>query len=180
MNNLKEFKKIKEDIENIDLSRGSYKKIYEKMFYICSSYMEEFEHLFSQFVTAEGAEEIIKNTLDKEGLAGLYYLLQDIDLYDTTDNEFTLIKINGSGHFELACESQLKWLKEEIIKILNNMIEHEQAEEKQYIKGMIKDLDDLCKRLQVDYVDGIPFEQYEEDRLIVNNTIDILEEFIEE
>ena len=42
-------------------------------------------------------------------------------------------------------------------------------------KELIRELDDLCKRLQDDYNDGLEFEQYEEDRLCVYNVIEILE-----
>ena len=42
-------------------------------------------------------------------------------------------------------------------------------------KSIIKIMDDLCKRLQDDYNDGIPFEQYEEDRLVIYSVIEILE-----
>ena len=42
------------------------------------------------------------------------------------------------------------------------------------IKDVIADLDDLCKRLQDNYNDGIPFEQTEEDRLAVYNAIELL------
>ena len=40
---------------------------------------------------------------------------------------------------------------------------------------LIKDLDDLCKRLQDDFNGGQKFEPYEEDRLLIYNTIETLE-----
>ena len=46
------------------------------------------------------------------------------------------------------------------------------------INGIITDLDDLCKRLQDNYNDGVPFEQSEEDRLTVYNAIELLEKQI--
>lgn len=42
-------------------------------------------------------------------------------------------------------------------------------------KILITSLDCLCKRLQDNYNNGITFEQYEEDRLIIYNVIEILE-----
>lgn len=42
-------------------------------------------------------------------------------------------------------------------------------------KNLITGLDDLCKRLQDNYNDGTLFEQCEEDRLLINNAIEILE-----
>ena len=42
-------------------------------------------------------------------------------------------------------------------------------------KVLITSLDGLCKRLQDNYNNGIIFEQYEEDRLIIYNVIEILE-----
>lgn len=46
---------------------------------------------------------------------------------------------------------------------------------KDLFDNLIKVLDGLCKRLQDDYNDGKPFEQFEEDRLAVYNTIERLE-----
>ncbi len=46
------------------------------------------------------------------------------------------------------------------------------------IKGIIADLDDLCKRLQDDCDDSVPFKQSEEDRLTVYNAIELLEKQI--
>lgn len=46
------------------------------------------------------------------------------------------------------------------------------------IKGIIADLDDLCKRLQDDYDDSVPFKQSEEDRLTVYNAIELFEKQI--
>ena len=40
---------------------------------------------------------------------------------------------------------------------------------------IIENLDNLCKRLQDDYNNIISFKQYEEDRVVLNNTIEILE-----
>lgn len=40
--------------------------------------------------------------------------------------------------------------------------------------NLIKNLDDLCKRLQDDYNNVKPFEQLEEDRLAIYNIIEIL------
>ena len=42
-------------------------------------------------------------------------------------------------------------------------------------KNLIKVLDGLCKRLQDNYNDGIEFEQYEEDRLVIYDVIERLE-----
>lgn len=45
-------------------------------------------------------------------------------------------------------------------------------------QGLIKELDDLCKRLQDDYNGVKEFEQYEEDRLAIYTTIELLEKGI--
>lgn len=42
-------------------------------------------------------------------------------------------------------------------------------------ENILIDLDDLCFRLQEDYGVGEQFEQKDEDRLVVYNTIEILE-----
>ena len=47
--------------------------------------------------------------------------------------------------------------------------------ENEVIKGILKDLDNLCFRLQQDYGVGKSFEQCEEDRLAVYNIIEIVE-----
>ena len=46
------------------------------------------------------------------------------------------------------------------------------------IKGIISDLDDLCKRLQDDYNGDSAFEQGEDDRLAIYNAIELLEKQI--
>lgn len=42
-------------------------------------------------------------------------------------------------------------------------------------KEMLSQLDDLCKRLQDDYAGTKPFKQKEEDRLLLANLCDCLE-----
>ena len=39
---------------------------------------------------------------------------------------------------------------------------------------LIEHLEDLHNRLVLNYNDNVPFEQYEEDRLVVNNVIEFL------
>ena len=51
----------------------------------------------------------------------------------------------------------------------------EVAERKENMNNIIEQLDDLCARLQGDYGGGEPFEQDEEDRLVIYNVIEILE-----
>ena len=46
---------------------------------------------------------------------------------------------------------------------------------KDTFEHLIKDLDSLYKRLKDNYNDGIEFEQFEEDRLVIYNVIEILE-----
>lgn len=47
--------------------------------------------------------------------------------------------------------------------------------DKEMFKNLITVLDDLCKRLQDDYNLVKPFDQYEEDRLVIYNVIERLE-----
>lgn len=48
-----------------------------------------------------------------------------------------------------------------------------------YIKNNYKELDDLCKRLQDDYNSIKEFEQCEEDRLIIYNILEYIDELKE-
>ena len=41
---------------------------------------------------------------------------------------------------------------------------------------LIEHLEDLHNRLVLNYNDNVPFEQYEEDRLVVNNALNLLKE----
>lgn len=45
----------------------------------------------------------------------------------------------------------------------------------EYIIENYDEFDDLCKRLQEDYNGGIPFEQSEEDRLIIYDLLEIID-----
>ena len=47
------------------------------------------------------------------------------------------------------------------------------------IKAYYGDLDDLAKRLQDNYNNDVPFEQYEEDRLVICGILDIFDEITE-
>ena len=47
------------------------------------------------------------------------------------------------------------------------------------IKAYYDDLDDLASRLQDNYNDDVPFEQYEEDRLSICGILDIFDEITE-
>lgn len=49
------------------------------------------------------------------------------------------------------------------------------CEKEENMNDIIKQLDNLCARLQGDYGGGEPFEQDEEDRLVIYNVIEILE-----
>ena len=41
---------------------------------------------------------------------------------------------------------------------------------------LIEQLEDLHNRLVLNYNDNVPFEQFEEDRLAVNNALNLLKE----
>ena len=48
------------------------------------------------------------------------------------------------------------------------------------MQNIIKDLQDLHNRLVANYNDNVPFEQLEEDRLVVSNTLDLINQYEEE
>lgn len=45
------------------------------------------------------------------------------------------------------------------------------------IKNLMRDLQDLHNRLVSNYNDNVPFEQMEEDRLVVSNTLDLINQY---
>lgn len=121
---IKEFKK---KIEGIDITYDYY-KTYADLYNACIDYQNEsqeweFEELFNDFLDYKTAEEMAKNELEKGGLIRLYYFMGDCNF----NNE--MFRVNGYGNLEDISIDDLKYLKDEILENINDIIKKEVLKE---------------------------------------------------
>lgn len=121
MNN--ELKELKNKIEEIDVTYN-YNKTYTDLLNTCIEFQNEtqcweFEELFNDFLDYEIAEEIAKNELERGGLIRLYYFMGDCNF----NNE--IFKIDGYGNLQDVSIDDLKYLKDEILEKIEELINEE-------------------------------------------------------
>ena len=105
---------LKNKIENIEITYD-YEDSYTKLYNTVIDYMTEnqdfkLEYLFADFLYYDSAEDRAKWELERGGLIRLYYFLGD------TDPREDLFKINGYGNLENISKADLDYLKEQILK----------------------------------------------------------------
>ena len=111
---------LKNKIENIEIDYD-YDTTYRNLYNACNDYMNEsqkwdFDYIFEDFIDYDTAEEIAKQELENGGLIRVYYMLGDANL----DNE--LFKINGYGNLEDIDIDDLRYIKEEILNVINDKL----------------------------------------------------------
>ena len=117
---MERLKKLKEEISNIEITYD-YEQTYCNLKNATIDYQNEtqnwdFEYLFEDFIDYEIAEEIAKSELEKGGLIRLYYFLGDANL----NND--IFKIDGYGNLSDIDKSDLEYLKEEILNIIEEKL----------------------------------------------------------
>ena len=111
---------LKNKIENIEIDYD-YDTTYRNLYDACNDYMNEsqkwdFDYIFEDFIDYDTAEEIAKQELENGGLIRVYYMLGDANL----NNE--LFKINGYGNLEDVDIDDLRYIKEEILEVINDKL----------------------------------------------------------
>lgn len=114
---------LKNKIENIEIDYD-YDATYRNLYNACIDYMNDsqewdFEYIFEDFIDYDTAEEIAKQELENGGLIRVYYMLGDANL----NNE--LFKINGYGNLEDIDIDDLRYIKEEILDVINDKLKEE-------------------------------------------------------
>ena len=111
---------LKNKIENIVIDYD-YDATYSNLYNACIDYMNDsqewdFEYIFEDFINYDTAEELAKQELENGGLIRVYYFLGDAHL----NNE--LFKINGYGNLEDVDIDDLRYIKEEILDVINDKL----------------------------------------------------------
>lgn len=125
MENLKELKKLKEIVENIEITYD-YEEVYCDLKNAVTDYMNDtqdwdFDTIGEDIIDYDFAEEQAKHELENGGLLRLYYYLGDA--YLNSD----LFKINGYGNLENVDIEDLKNMKEEILDLINDKLSEEKG-----------------------------------------------------
>lgn len=126
-----DIKELKKKIEGIDITYDYY-KTYADLYNACIDYQNEsqeweFEELFNDFLDYKTAEEMAKNELEKGGLIRLYYFMGDCNF----NNE--MFRVNAYGNLEDININDLKYLKDEILERINDIINEKKKENKERV-----------------------------------------------
>ena len=118
MKNLKELKKLKERVENIEITYD-YEEVYCDLKNAVIDYMNDtqdwdFETVGEDIIDYDFAEEQAKSELENGGLLRLYCYLGDANLNSD------LFKINGYGNLESVYKEDLQNMKEEMLDMIND------------------------------------------------------------
>ena len=117
---MKELKELKEIVENIEITYD-YEETYCNLKNAVIDYMNnaqdwDFETIGEDIIDYELAEEQAKHELEQYGLIRLYYYLGDANLNNP------LFKINGYGNLEDIDITDLEYMKEEILDLINDKL----------------------------------------------------------
>lgn len=123
---MEKLEELKERIEGIEITYD-YDQTYTDLLNATIDYQNDtqtwdFEHLFEDIIDYETAEEQAKYELENGGLIRLYYFLGDANL----NNE--IFKIDGYGNLTDIEKSDLEYIKEEILDIIDEKMEEESEE----------------------------------------------------
>ena len=117
---MKELKELKERIENIKIGYD-YEETYRNLKNAVIDYMNntqdwDLEEIGENIIDYELAEEQAKYELEQGGLIRLYCYLGNANLNNP------LFKVNGYGNLEDIDITDLEYMKEEIIDLINDKL----------------------------------------------------------
>ena len=117
---MKELKELKERIENVKVSYN-YEETYTELENAVIDYTNntqdwDFEAIGADIIDYELAEEQAKYELEQGGLIRLYYYLGNANLNNP------LFKVNGYGNLEDIDITDLEYMKEEILDLINDKL----------------------------------------------------------
>lgn len=117
---MKELRELKERVENIEITYD-YEESYCDLKNAVIDYMNDtqdwdFDYIGEDIIDCELAEEQTKYELEQGGLIRLYYFLGDANLNNN------LFKVNGYGNLEDIDISDLEYMKEEILDLINDKL----------------------------------------------------------
>ena len=118
---MKELKELKERVENIEVT-CDYEESYCNLKNAIIDYMNttqdyDFDYIGEDIIDYELAEEQAKYELEQGGLIRLYYYLGNANLNNP------LFKVNGYGNLEDIDITDLEYMKEEILDVINEKLE---------------------------------------------------------
>ena len=124
---MKELKELKERVENIKITYD-YEETYCNLKNAVIDYMNntqdwDFEEIGENIIDYELAEEQAKHELEQGGLTRLYYYLGNANLNNP------LFKVNGYGNLEDIDITDLEYMKEEILDLINDKLSESEVEE---------------------------------------------------
>lgn len=119
-NKMKELRELKERVENIEITYD-YEDTYYNLRNTIIDYMNEtqnfdFDYIGENIIDYELAKEQAKYELEQGGLIRLYYFLGDANLNNN------LFKVDGYGNLEDIDISDLEYMKEEILDLINDKL----------------------------------------------------------
>lgn len=122
---MKELKELKERVENIKVTYD-YEESYCNLKNAIIDYMNntqdwDFDTIGEDIIDYELAEEQAKHELEQGGLARLYYYLGNANM----NNE--LFKVNGYGNLEDIDITDLEYMKDEILDLINDKLSESEA-----------------------------------------------------
>ena len=120
-NKMKELKKLKERVENIEITYD-YEETYCNLKNAIIDYMNDtkdwdFDTIGEDIIDYELAEEQAKHELEQGGLIRLYYFLGDANLNNN------LFKVDGYGNLQDLEKTDLEYMKEELLAAINEKLE---------------------------------------------------------
>lgn len=123
---MEKLEELKERIEGIEITYD-YDQTYTDLLNATIDYQNDtqtwdFEYLFEDIIDYETAEEQAKYELENGGLVRLYYYLGDANLNNK------IFKIDGYGNLTDIEKSDLEYIKEEILNIIDEKMKEEREE----------------------------------------------------
>lgn len=124
-NKMEKLRELKERVENIEITYD-YEETYCNLKNAVIDYMNDtkdwdFDTIGEDIIDYELAEEQAKHELEQGGLIRLYYFLGDANLNNN------LFKVDGYGNLEDIDISDLEYMKEEILDLINDKLSESEA-----------------------------------------------------
>lgn len=123
---MKELRELKEIVENIEITYD-YEETYCNLKNAVIDYMNDtqdwdFDYIGEDIIDYELAEEQTKHELEQGGLIRLYYFLGDVNLNNN------LFKVDGYGNLQDLEKTDLEYMKEEILDLINDKLAEIEAQ----------------------------------------------------
>lgn len=117
---MEKLRELKERVENIEVTYN-YEESYCNLKNAVIDYMNDtqdwdFEYIGEDIIDYELAEEQVKYELEQGGLIRLYYFLGDANLNNN------LFKVDGYGNLQDLEKTDLEYMKEEILDLINDKL----------------------------------------------------------